>query len=391
MMKIKETGKLPIYSWASYIEDGAEAQAMNLALHPFTVNHVALMPDCHSGYGMPIGGVIATKGVIIPNAVGVDIGCGMRAVRTNLRELDVSTIIKIVEKIQETIPVGHNHNKDAFPLMMPERPKGELEVVEKEYDSACHQIGTLGGGNHFIELQKSSLGDIWIMVHSGSRNIGKKVADHYQTIARKYTEESDNPIPKAWELDFLPMTSIGDVESLGFKYKKEMQYCLAFAKANRQFMMLRIQNIFREMVPDVEFVWEHDIHHNYAEWDHIDGKSVYIHRKGATSAKKDQMGIIPGSQGTASYIVEGRGNPQSFQSCSHGSGRKMGRNEAKRKLSLDEQMAILDEKGIVHGMKSVAKLDEAPGAYKDIEEVMENQADLVKKIVRLEPIAVIKG
>lgn len=368
------------------MEDGAERQARNLALHPYTFHHVAMMPDCHEGYGMPIGGVIATKGVIIPYAVGVDIGCGMNVVKTNLHDISLDTLRDIVDLIKEKVPTGHHHNVDSFESFMPKVSKiANLDVIHAEYDSACHQIGTLGGGNHFIEIQKGDNGYIYVMIHSGSRNLGKKVANHHEKIAKEFTENSDVSIPSKWQLDFI---ATGTSECAN--YLDEMNYCLQFARANRSLMMKHIEEIILEKLPETSFVESYDVHHNYAALETHYDRKVWVHRKGATSAFRDEVGIIPGSQGTASYIVEGRGNMKSFCSCSHGSGRKMGREEAKRKLNLDDQMALLDQHGIIHDMKSRGKLDEAPGAYKDIEEVIKAELDLIKPVIRLRPLAVIK-
>jgi tRNA-splicing ligase RtcB len=384
-MKTIETEKIPIWLWAEYMEDGAKAQAMHLALHPYTVHHVAMMADCHQGYGMPIGGVIGCRNVVIPGAVGLDIGCGMRAIRTNLPHISREDLIKLVEYIKANVPVGFAHSKDinAIPLY---KGYGAMNVVPQEYDSAMHQVGTLGGGNHFIEVQWGDDGHIWIMIHSGSRNLGKKVAEYYIKEATKYGKDADVQINPSWELDYLPVTS-----EYGREYINEMMYCLDFAKANRELMMQKAIEGLKSIIPDVKAMTEFDVHHNYARQEEMYGQMMWIHRKGATSAYRDQIGVIPGSQGTSSYIVKGRGNEQSFKSCSHGAGRTMGRGEAKRTLDLKKEIEILDALGIIHDMRSVDKLDEASSAYKDITEVMANQVDLVGSLVKLTPLAVIKG
>ena len=240
--------------------------------------------------------------------------------------------------------------------------------------------------NHFMEIQRGDDAHIWLMVHSGSRNLGKKVADHYIKLANENVASSDVYVPKNWELDYLDAKS-----PEGRAYLGEMNYCLEFAATNRAIMVNTMLNILKEEIPRTLGDQFYDIHHNYASLEHHYNRDVWIHRKGATSANKGQIGIIPGSQGTASYIVEGRGNPNSFMSCSHGSGRLMGRGDAKRRLSLEDERQKLDIQGIIHDMNSVGALDEAPGAYKDIELVMNQQLDLVKPLVRLTPLAVIKG
>jgi tRNA-splicing ligase RtcB len=366
---ISEGCRIPIKMWLDDVEESALAQARNLANLPFAYKHVALMPDCHSGYGMPIGGVLATEGVVIPNAVGVDIGCGMCAIKTSLTEVSKETIKQVMSEIRQRVPLGFDHQTNAQEesLMPSLEPVPTNGVVARQYIAARKQIGTLGGGNHFIEIQKGSDSHIWVMIHSGSRNIGLKVADHYNRIAKAESNEAKD-------------------------YFAEMKYCVDFALANRKLMMQNIMGAFEMVVgntfSEVEFI---NIAHNYARWENHFGKNVIVHRKGATSAKEGEIGIIPGSQGTKSYIVKGKGNPESFESCSHGAGRKMGRKQAQKQLNLENEIAMLNQKGIVHGIRSIKDLDEAPGAYKSIDIVMANQKELVDIIVELTPLAVIKG
>lgn len=392
--------------WLDEVEDGAMQQLKNLANLPFVYKWICAMPDCHQGYGMPIGGVMATKDVIVPNAVGVDIGCGMCAVKTSLTEIDTDTLKKIMGEIRKAIPVGFNHHKKRQDEgLMPKliRDIGvvsvvdpdSLTIVEKEYENALTQIGTLGGGNHFIEIQKGSDGHIWIMIHSGSRNLGYKVADYYNKLAVKLNEKWHSLVPREWELAFLPVDS-----DEGQTYLKEMEYCVDFARANRELMMERILSIlgnqFNCAMYEIVDDWENvegnclfNIAHNYASLENHFGENVWVHRKGATLARKGTIGIIPGSMGTKSYIVEGLGNPESFMSCSHGAGRKMGRKEAIRNLNLKEEQDKME--GIIGAPRTQGDLEEAPGAYKSIEDVMRNQEDLVKILIELTPLAVIKG
>jgi len=388
MNQIIESERLPIKMWLDDIEDGALQQAKNLANLPFAVEHVAIMADAHQGYGMPIGGVLATKDVVIPNAVGVDIGCGVCAVKTNLYEIKKNKLQQLVDRIKQIIPVGFKwHKSPQIRDLMPERePKEKSPVVWREYKKALYQLGTLGGGNHFIEIQKGSDTHIWIMVHSGSRNIGKQVADHYNKIAVMLNKPWLSQVPKKWQLAFLPLDSIE-----AKRYMNEMRYCVNFAFASRKLMMKNIKHVFCELIDDVDYEPIINIAHNYAASETHYEQNVIVHRKGATQAKDGQICIVPGSQGTNSYIVRGKGNKESFQSCSHGAGRKMGRKQAIRELSLKEEQALLDKKGIIHSIRSERDLDEAPSAYKDIDVVMKNQADLVDIMVELEPLAVIKG
>lgn len=388
-MRVVNTEKIPIKLWIEDIEEGALEQAQNMANLPFAFRHIAIMPDSHQGYGMPIGGVLATKGVVIPNAVGVDIGCGMCALKTSLTEINTQTLKNVMSLIRKKIPLGFDHHKESQDeALMPSAGsivKGG--IVERQYEAALKQIGTLGGGNHFIEIQKGSDGHIWIMIHSGSRNIGLKVAEHYNRTAIKLNERWFSEVPSKWQLAFLP------IETQEAKdYMTEMQYCVDFAFANRKLMMENIKASFVEELAgefaEVDFV---NIAHNYARLENHFNANVIVHRKGATSAKEGEIGIIPGSQGTKSYIVKGKGNPESFESCSHGAGRIMGRKQAQRVLDLEAEKAKLDKQGIIHAIRNQKDLDEAPGAYKNIDIVMENQKDLVDIEVELSPLAVIKG
>ncbi len=389
MQKELKTEKLPIKMWLDEVESGALEQARNLANFPYAVKHIALMPDCHQGFGMPIGGVMATREVIVPNAVGVDIGCGMCAVQTSLTEITAPQLRKLLSAVRSRIPLGHRHHKhgqdpERMPPVDEDRP---MPVVRREYKSATRQVGTLGGGNHFIEVQKGSDGQIWIMIHSGSRNIGKQVADHYNRLATKLNAEWNSPVPRSHQLAYLPLDS-----EAGQQYIREMNYCVDFAFANRKLMMDNTLDVFKSFFgKDFRFAPMINIAHNYAAFENHFGQDVVVHRKGATKADQDTIGIIPGSQGANSYIVKGKGNKDSFESCSHGAGRTMGRKEAIRTLNLSEEVRKLEEKGILHAIRSQRDLEEATSAYKDISQVMELQDDLVEVLVELHPLAVIKG
>jgi tRNA-splicing ligase RtcB len=390
MKKVISSQRMPIKMWLDDMDQGAIDQAKNLANLPFAFKHIAIMPDSHQGYGMPIGGVLATKGVVIPNAVGVDIGCGMAAKRTDIHIDDFSKdqLQEVVYDIKKDVPVGMKWHKESQPGL-PDTPFESDDpdfVVNHCLGRSEVQLGTLGGGNHFIEIQVDTRGYIWIMIHSGSRNLGKKVADNYHKIAKKQNEIHHSVVPPSWNLAFLPVTSDN-----GRRYMLEMQYCVDYAKANRRLMMQRCLNAIRRLSNGKAFTIEGmiDIPHNYARWENHFHQNVVIHRKGATSAKKGEIGIIPGSMGTRSYIVTGKGNPESFESCSHGAGRVMGRAAARRNLSLSDELSTLE--GVIHDIKDESGLDEAPSAYKDIDVVMENQKDLVGILEELTPIAVIKG
>lgn len=384
MNKIKEN----ILSWCPNPEEGALKQAENISQHPWLIGNVCLMPDTHEGYGMPIGGVVALDKAVCPNMVGVDIGCQMSAVQTNLTEISTEKLKEILGILRNTIPVGMKHQKNPI-----KHPIFELDdwndtiICKQEFQSAQHQLGTLGGGNHFIEIQKGNNGYIFFMVHSGSRNLGKKVADYYNKKAKEICAE--------WKHDEIIKN---DLAILPFKtkeysdYIKEMHLCIYFASANHTIMVEEIKKAFCKVLDNnVEFNETINTIHNYMALENHYGKNVFVHRKGVVRARKDDIVIIPGSQGTSSYICQGLGNEASLCSCSHGSGRTMSRKKAKETLDLKEEQRKLDEKGILHAIRGQNDLEEASSAYKDIEEVMKNQSDLVKPLVRLEPLAVIKG
>lgn len=309
----------------------------------------------------------------------------MLAARSNKKNLTRVDVELILAAIRKKIPVGfkwHTHPVASLPAR-----DTDLPVVNSEFVRAEKQLGTLGGGNHFIEIQRAQDGFVWFMIHSGSRNLGKKIADHYNGVAKRLNARWFSAVPPRWDLAFLPID-----EPVARTYLKEMRYAVVFALENRVVMARFVREAFVEVLGNsLSFDDTINIAHNYAAQEHYHGKNPIIHRKGATSARAGRLGIIPGSQGTASYIVEGLGNPKSFNSCSHGAGRKLGRKQAQRTLNIEEEVGRLDEKGILHSIRGEGDLDEAPGAYKNIDEVIANQSDLVKVITRLTPIGVIKG
>jgi len=401
-MKVISTEKKPIKMWLDDIEDGALEQVKNLANLPFIYKHIAIMPDSHQGFGCPIGSVVATKDVIVTNIIGKDIGCGLCAVKTSLTEIDTETLKKIMGEIRKVIPVGMNKHKEMQDeYLMPEWTKqfcyGGLKnwknICSDEKNNALKSLGTLGSGNHFISIERGDDGHIWIMIHSGSRNLGLKVAKHYNDLAIELNKRWHSPVPKEWQLAYLPVNS-----EEGQAYLREMQYCVDFAFANRKLMMERVKDIFTDLIDGFHIydslIGEEkmiNIAHNYASLENHFGENVWVHRKGATLAREDTIGIIPGSLGSPSYIVKGKGNLESFMSCSHGAGRKMSRTRAKKELNLKEEVKKLDDMGVIHSIRGVEDLDEAVGSYKDIETVMDNQKDLVEVLVKLTPLAVIKN
>ena len=390
-MEVRMINNCPVKIWTDNVEESALRQIENLTTLPFLFHHLAIMPDVHAGMGMPIGGVLACKDAVIPNAVGVDIGCGMCAVKTNWKVSEIPTNVirkEIMRGIRQRIPLGMDHHKN--PQDERYLPEGhdidKLEVVRRRQNSVRHEVGTLGGGNHFIELQKDEDDTLWIMIHSGSRNLGKQVGDYYNKIAATLNARWHSAVSPDIRLPFLARES----KEFGM-YWDEMKYCVDFALCNRKLMMERIEEVIADSLEGIEFEPMINIAHNYAAMEHHFGQNVIVHRKGATLAREGVVGIIPGSQGTASYIVEGLGNPDSFCSCSHGAGRVMSRSMAIKTLDMQQEVSQLEAKGIVHAIRSQADMQEASGAYKDIEEVIANELDLVKVKTRLLPVAVIKG
>lgn len=403
---ISPLARVAIKSWCADIEPEALEQAANLASHPSVDVHVALMPDCHVGYGMPIGGVIACHDAVIPNAVGVDIGCGMGAVKTSIfsdKLNEIKTIREIIDEVKKLVPVGegnsHRIQQDwegfaEYEEEIARHPPLWFDAERLNHDRK--NLGTLGGGNHFIELQTSEEGRIWLMLHSGSRNLGYRIAAYYNKLALGLNDKWHAEIPSR-DLAFLPADS-----QEGRDYIRDMNFALQYALENRSRMMAAVKAVMGDFFPEIEFLEEINIHHNYAALENHFGRNLWVHRKGATSARKAESGIIPGSMGASSFIVKGLGNPDSFCSCSHGAGRLMGRKDASRRLTLEECNQAME--GIVYDRWQKAKgfgkkkgndamydFGEAPQAYKNIDSVMQSQLDLVEPVVKLRPIGVIKG
>jgi tRNA-splicing ligase RtcB len=395
----KNKQRVPIKVWLENIkqvEEGCLQQALNLANLPFIYKWVALMPDTHQGYGMPIGGVVAVEDVIIPNAVGVDIGCGVAFVETNIYKDEITTGMyqDLVKQIMRDIPTGFNHHPKkqkckileqsdfAQSLKHKNLPEG-LPQIEEGY----YQIGTLGGGNHFIELQEDEAGKLCLMLHSGSRNFGYKVANYYNQKAKEFNKKISAPVPKEYDLAFLPVDS-----ELANAYISWMTLALEFAQENRQVMLEVVKNHLAKKIPHIEFSNGVNAHHNYAAVERHYGKKVWVHRKGAIRVKEGELGIIPGAMGSYSYIVRGKGNPVSFYSCSHGAGRKLGRKQAKKQFPVEKTLADLKEQGVILGKQKQGDVsEESRFAYKDINFVIEQELDLIEPIKKLKTIAVIKG
>lgn len=401
--KKEDNWRVPVKCWASNLEEGAMEQGVNMANMPCVFHHVAMMPDAHQGMGVCIGGVLALKDAICPNAIGVDIACGMCALQTNVKAevvADMAIRREWQTSAKKKIPCGEgNHHKcgNIWSHFEEYADKVDAETLTRWPLLIDRQnLWSLGGGNHFCELQQDNDGFLWIMIHSGSRNLGHRIASYYHSIAKDLCKKFFVNLPDE-DLAFLPI----DTKD-GQDYLRDMYFAMSYAKENRRGMMdaafLSLKEVCDRLEVSCEETWRYDIHHNYAALENHFGQNVWVHRKGATSAKQGETGIIPGSMGTASYIVEGLGNPESFMSCSHGAGRKMSRSAASQNLTKEEcdkamEGIVCDRWGTVQRGKCAGKLDlsEAPGAYKNIEEVIANEADLVKPLVRLTPLAVLKG
>lgn len=401
--------KFPVKVWLknrSQIDEGCLEQALHLADMPFVHQWVSLMPDTHVGMGMPIGGVIATKGVVIPNAVGVDIGCGMAYVGTNIKVADLREISTgngmfmqaLVGDILRNIPVGFNRHRTKQVCASLDKAAAQMDKysanpqLAKEIENGYFQAGTLGGGNHFIEIQESEHGLLGIMIHSGSRNFGKQICDYYHKTARVLNEKWYSPIPDEWRLAFLPVDS-----EEGRQYIDWMNLALDFAYENRSLMLKATKNILDRMMQkyahtNYQYGEEINCHHNYAALEHHYGANVWVHRKGATRARAGEKAVIPGAMGSYSYIVEGLGNEESFCSSSHGAGRQYSRKGAMEAFTAEQVMCDLKEQGVALGKNNKADVaEESRFAYKDIDEVMRNQKDLVKAVTRLKTVGVVKG
>lgn len=393
----KTRQRVPIKVWLEsedQLEEQCLQQALNLSNLPFVYKWVALMPDTHSGYGMPIGGVIGTIDTIIPNAVGVDIGCGVAFVDTNIKADSISRIQyeEIVSQIMNRVPTGFDHHrikqqcKVLDKASIAKKFKKNRELYD-EIENGYYQVGTLGGGNHFIELQEDDDGMLGIMVHSGSRNFGFKIANYYNEVAKGLNKKMGDVVPRHYDLAYLPTDS-----QEGKEYIMWMNLALDFARENRSKIMETVQDVLYKNIDDIEFGGEINAHHNYASYERHYEKDVWIHRKGAIYAGKDVLGIIPGAMGSYSYIVKGLGNPESFKSCSHGAGRELSRRAAKEEYPVEHVVEDLESRGVILGktrLRDVA--EEYRKAYKDIDFVISQQLDLIQPIKRLKTIAVIKG
>lgn len=393
-------GRAPVKIWTDQIETPAIEQLLNVANLPIVHGHIAAMPDVHMGVGATVGSVIPTRGAIIPAAVGVDIGCGMNAVRTTLTAADLpDNLLRIRSAIEAAVPVGFGehewdkvrgsaHARAARPLearlaAIVARHPGIAKMQRHFERTWICQAGTLGGGNHFIELCLDEADRVWVMLHSGSRGLGNVIGRYFIAAAKKDMERHQRHLPDADLGYFCEGSDLFD------DYVEAVDWGQDYALLNRREMMRLVTEAMRRFLPAFQFDGEAiNCHHNYVEQETHFGEKLFITRKGAISAQSGELGIIPGSMGAKSYIVRGLGNQQSYCSCSHGAGRKMSRTEAKRRFNrrdLEEQTRGVECR------KDGGVLDEIPGAYKDIDLVMAQQTDLVEVVHTLKQVVCIKG
>lgn len=389
---------VPIWLWTpvTEVESSALDQLKNIATLPYVFHHVAVMPDVHYGIGATIGSVIAMKGALSPSAVGVDLGCGMQAVKTNLKASDLPDNLDIIRKaIEDAIPVGFSaHDGQARPNL-PHYAQFTSKIYEGFNNLNAHklterlslakvrsQLGTLGGGNHFIELclDEEIEPNVWMMLHSGSRNVGKEIAEAHIYVAKQLEHNARLADPD------LAFFLSGTKEMTD--YREDLTWAQNYAFANREVMSALYFDVLKKFFPQLQKAFEVNCHHNYVQEEVHYGQDVLVTRKGAISAQKGEFGIIPGSMSTYSFIVQGLGNEESFQSASHGAGRKMSRGQAKRTFTIDD---LAQQTAGVSCRKDFGVIDEIPGAYKLIEQVMENQKDLVQIEHKLKQILCIKG
>ncbi len=385
------TTPAPVFSWANH-ELGPQETAMakNVATLPFVYKHLSLMPDVHLGKGALVGSVLATKDAIIPAAVGVDIGCGMAAVKTPYAAAQLEgKLKKIRQDIEAVVPVGFNANKTVEKAASNWQGWNQFKDlhpgVQRLQPKAMKQMGSLGGGNHFIEVCLDTEANVWLMLHSGSRHIGNMLAQCHIATAKELSKLAQLRLPDPDLSYFVGGTAEFDA------YWRDLQWAQNYARFNRDVMMARVKAVIERHVAGgkpFKPLMQVNCHHNYAEKEEHFGESVYVTRKGAVRAQTNDYGIIPGSMGAKSFIVKGKGNARSFCSCSHGAGRLMSRAKAKRSFTLDD---LLEQTNGVECRKDPGVIDEIPGAYKPIDEVMNQQTDLVEVVATLKQVVCIKG
>ncbi|MEU2915513.1 RtcB family protein [Streptomyces massasporeus] len=388
--------KVPIRMWAdpASVEEGALQQLRNVATLPW-IKGLAVMPDVHYGKGATVGSVIAMQGAVCPAAVGVDIGCGMSAVKTSLTANDLpGDLSRLRSRIEQVIPVGRGmHDEPVDPGRFHgmatagwgdfwSRFDGVAEAVKFRQERAIKQMGTLGSGNHFVEICTDTTGSVWLMLHSGSRNIGKELADHHIGVAQKLPHNQNL-------VDRDLAVFVADTPQMA-AYRNDLFWAQEYAKHNRSIMMALLKDVIRKEFKKARPTFEPEIsaHHNYVAEERYDGMDLLVTRKGAIRAGSGEYGIIPGSMGTGSYIVKGLGNAKSFNSASHGAGRRMSRSAAKRRFTTKD---LEQQTQGVECRKDSGVVDEIPGAYKPIEQVIDQQRDLVEVVAQIKQVVCVKG
>lgn len=394
-IEVWQNDGVPIKSWALDLEEGARKQMENMAALPFAFHHCALMPDAHQGYGMPVGGAFAATKAVVPYAIGVDIGCGVTLIDIGITAdmIETHDVKALMDQVRRDVPVGngpqggHDQPMDVGPGLEVMNDAQRHRIGKAELD-ARKQIGTLGGGNHFLELQEAVSGDdsghLFFMIHSGSRSLGKKTCDYHVGIAQGLNELWHSRVPDK-EVAFLPTD-----DQSGQDYMTDMTFCLRWAEWSRAMMASAV-------ISAISDVWEVssaeqtlDVHHNFAAWENHYGKNVIVHRKGAVRAREGETVLIPGSMSTGSYIAEGLGNPETFDTCQHGAGRARSRAATRKMVSAEDLKRLMDDAGVYLSTPGDVR-DESQLAYKDIEEVMRLSKDLIRPLTRLRPLGVVKG
>jgi len=393
-------GRVPVHIYTDDIDHAALQQLLNIANLPVVHPHVAAMPDVHAGIGATVGSVIPTQSAIIPAAVGVDIGCGMNAVRTTLTASQLpDSLARLRSAIEAAVPVGFEqhvwdkvrgsaHARVGRPLndrldVIVGKHGGIMKMQTKFSQTWICQLGTLGGGNHFIEICLDEEQRVWIMLHSGSRGIGNVIGRYFIAAARKDMQRHQIHLPDK------DLSYFSEGSTLFDDYIEAVEWAQDYALINRREMMRRVVDVLAQHVPPFKLDGEAiNCHHNYVARESHGGERLYVTRKGAISAREGELGIIPGSMGAKSYIVRGKGNPESFCSCSHGAGRHMSRSEAKRKFDRFDLAAQTEG---IECRKDGGVVDEIPAAYKDIDKVMAHQTDLVEVVHTLRQVVCIKG
>ena len=398
-MPVKEvlmSGRVPVKIWTDEVDDRSREQLSNIASLPFIHHHVAAMPDVHLGIGATIGSVIATHKAIIPAAVGVDLGCGMVAARLSLtaNEIDEKALQKVFVQISRDVPVGRAQHRDERVLVDAAKPfelglksltdrHPELLKAFGKFSKWTNQMGTLGGGNHFIEVCLDETNQVWVMLHSGSRGIGNAIASYFIALARKDMERWMIQLPDR-DLAYFPEGSEHFAD-----YVEAVHWAQDYAMQNRTSMLELVLAALQRHLPPFTVTTEAvNCHHNYVAQEHHYGENVWVTRKGAIRARAGDLGIVPGSMGARSFIVRGLGNPESFCSSAHGAGRKMSRTAAEKQFTVADMVALTQ--GVIC-RKDKDVIDEIPGAYKDIDQVMANQADLTEILHTLKQVVCVKG